>query len=123
MTISSRLHKPTEIIIKKTLLSGRQFAKTDSRDIGLFSGTSRKILSFFPANGAKKLRLFERGTSEFRNFGVMSAGKTKILRKKWKEIARYPGSQLSYRTVVIYFENRDVFIKSQKYCLCRQIVD
>ena len=72
----------------------------DSRDIGLFSGTSRKILLFFPANGAKKLRLFERGTSEFRNFGVMSAGKTKILRKKWKKMTRYPGLQLPDRTIL-----------------------
>ncbi len=70
-----------------------KFTWANSRDIGLFSVTSRKILSFFPANGAKKLRLFERGTSEFRNFGVMSAGKTKILRKKWKKMTRYPGLQ------------------------------
>jgi hypothetical protein len=39
----------------------------------------------------KKLRLSERGTSEFSNFGVMSAGKTKILRKKWKKYPDIPG--------------------------------
>jgi hypothetical protein len=32
-----------------------------------------------------KLKLFERGTSEFFNFSVMSAGKTEILLKKWRE--------------------------------------
>ena len=51
------------------------------------------------------MRLSERCKSEFRNFGVMSAGKTKILRKKWKKITRYPGLQLPNRTVLDIFSN------------------
>jgi len=55
------------------------------------------ILLIFPVNTlkginyAKKLRLSERGTSEFSNFGLMSAGKSKILRKKWKKYPDIPG--------------------------------
>jgi len=55
----------------------------------------------------QKLRLSEQGTSEFRNFGVMSAGKTKILRKKWKKITRYPGLQELNRTALTLASKKD----------------
>jgi len=53
---------------------------------GCFPERLEKFCGFSQRLKPEKLRLSE--LSEFRNFGVMSVGKTKILRKKWRGITR-----------------------------------
>ncbi len=59
--------------------------------MGFFLERLAKFCCFSQQMESKKLRLSERGTNEFRNFGVMSVGKTKILLKKWKRTTHIPG--------------------------------